>query len=29
MMQIGMIAGLATSFPMNWLPIRKGIKEKM
>lgn len=29
MMQIGMIAGLATTFPMNWFLINAGIKEKM
>jgi hypothetical protein len=29
MMQIGMLAGLITSFPMNWFLIRAGIKEKM
>lgn len=29
MMQIGMICGYATSFPMNWLLIRKGWKEGM
>jgi hypothetical protein len=29
MMQIGMLAGLATSVPMNWWLIRKGIKEPM
>jgi hypothetical protein len=29
MMQIGMLAGLATSFPMNWFLIHAGIKEKM
>jgi len=29
MMQVGMTIGFATSFPMNWLLIKKGIKEKM
>jgi hypothetical protein len=29
MMQIGMLAGLATTYPMNWLLIRKGAKEAM
>lgn len=29
MMQIGMIAGLATTYPMNWFLIKAGIKEKM
>lgn len=29
MMQIGMLAGFATSYPMNWWLIRKGLKEKM
>jgi len=29
MMQIGMAAGLATTYPMNWLLIRAGIKEGM
>jgi hypothetical protein len=29
MMQIGMLAGLATTYPMNWLLVRKGIKEAM
>lgn len=29
MMQIAMIAGFATSYPVNWLLIRRGIKEKM
>jgi hypothetical protein len=27
MMQIGMILGFVTSFPMNWLLIKVGIKE--
>ena len=27
MMQVGMILGFLTAFPMNWLLIRKGIKE--
>ena len=29
MMQLGMLAGFATSYPMNWLLIRLGIKEAM
>ncbi len=29
MMQIGMICGFATSFPMNWILIRTGLKEAM
>ncbi len=29
MMQIGMLAGYATAYPMNWLLIRKDIKEAM
>jgi putative flippase GtrA len=29
MMQIGMVIGFATSYPMNWWLISKGIKEKM
>jgi hypothetical protein len=29
MMQIGMLAGLATALPMNWLLVSKGIKERM
>jgi hypothetical protein len=29
MMQIGMLAGLATAFPMNWALVKTGIKEKM
>jgi len=29
MMQIGMVAGFVTSYPVNWLLIRKGIKERM
>jgi hypothetical protein len=29
MMQVGMLAGLATTYPMNWLLVRKGIKEAM
>lgn len=29
MMQIGMLAGFATSYPMNWFLIRSGIKEAM
>ena len=28
-MQLAMIAGFATSYPMNWWLIRRGIKEKM
>jgi len=29
MMQIGMICGFATSYPMNWWLIRTGLKEAM
>jgi hypothetical protein len=29
MMQIAMICGFATSYPVNWWLIRRGIKEKM
>jgi hypothetical protein len=29
MMQIAMLAGFATSYPVNWLLLRKGIKERM
>ena len=29
MMQVGMIIGFVTSYPMNWWLIRKGLKEKM
>ncbi|KHE66707.1 DUF4396 domain-containing protein, partial [Halobacillus sp. BBL2006] len=29
MMQIAMILGFATSYPANWLLVRKGIKEEM
>lgn len=29
MMQIGMICGFLTSFPMNWWLVRAGLKEKM
>ena len=29
MMQVGMICGYCTSFPMNWLLIRAGLKEAM
>ena len=29
MMQIAMIFGFATSYPVNWWLIRAGIKEKM
>ena len=29
MMQIGMVIGFATSYPMNWFLINKGIKEAM
>ena len=29
MMQIAMLAGFATSYPVNWWLVRKGIKEKM
>ena len=28
-MQIAMLCGFATAYPMNWLLIRTGIKEKM
>ncbi len=28
-MQIAMIAGFCTSYPVNWLLIRTGVKEKM
>ena len=27
MMQVGMILGFATSFPMNWVLVKYGIKE--
>jgi hypothetical protein len=29
MMQIAMIAGFATSYPVNWWLITTGVKEKM
>ena len=29
MMQIAMLAGFATAYPVNWWLIRSGIKEKM
>jgi hypothetical protein len=29
MMQVGMLAGYATAYPMNWLLIRKGVKKSM
>jgi hypothetical protein len=29
MMQIGMICGFATSYPMNWWLLRAGLKEAM
>lgn len=29
MMQVAMICGFATSYPVNWWLLRKGIKEKM
>ena len=29
MMQIAMLCGFATAYPMNWLLIRTGVKEKM
>lgn len=29
MMQIAMIAGFITAYPVNWWLLRKGIKEKM
>lgn len=29
MLQIAMMAGFATSYPVNWWLIRTGIKEKM
>jgi hypothetical protein len=29
MMQIGMLAGFVTSYPVNWLLLRKGVKEAM
>jgi hypothetical protein len=29
MMQIAMFAGFATSYPVNWWLVRKGVKEKM
>jgi Domain of unknown function (DUF4396) len=29
LMQIGMLAGFATSFPVNWWLLKKGLKEPM
>jgi hypothetical protein len=29
MMQVAMVLGFATTYPVNWLLIRKGVKEKM
>jgi hypothetical protein len=29
MMQLGMLAGFVTSYPVNWLLLRKGVKEAM
>ena len=29
MMQIGMILGFATAYPMNWFLLKKGLKERM
>ena len=29
MMQIAMLAGFGTSYPVNWWLLRKGIKEAM
>lgn len=29
MMQVGMLLGFATAYPMNWLLLKKGLKEKM
>ena len=29
MMQLGMICGFLTSYPINWLLLKKGVKEKM
>jgi hypothetical protein len=29
MMQIAMLAGFLTSYPVNWWPINKGIKESI
>jgi hypothetical protein len=29
MMQIGMLAGFLTSYPINWWLIRRGVKERM
>jgi hypothetical protein len=29
MMQLGMLAGFLTSYPINWLLLRKGVKEAM
>ncbi|WP_405083923.1 DUF4396 domain-containing protein [Paraburkholderia caribensis] len=28
-MQLAMLAGFATSYPVNWWLIRSGVKEKM
>jgi hypothetical protein len=28
-MQLAMLAGFATSYPVNWWLVRKGLKEKM
>ena len=29
MMQIAMLAGFVTSYPVNWWLLRSGVKEKM
>lgn len=29
MMQLAMVAGFATAYPVNWLLIKTGVKEKM
>jgi hypothetical protein len=29
LMQLAMLCGFATSFPVNWLLVRSGIKERM
>jgi hypothetical protein len=29
MMQIGMVVGFVTSYPMNWWLIKQGLKEEM
>jgi hypothetical protein len=29
MMQIAMLCGFLTSYPVNWWPLRSGIKEMM